>query len=93
MTTLQTPPISVRIDPIFGLFMCGSDINDDYNLNTKSLYKLTTQLRIPKQSRSSEIYLMEVRSDPPKLKFHGKLETPADCVTKYDKEEFLQDTQ
>ena len=33
---------------------------------------------------------MDARSDPSKLKFHGKLETPDDCVTKYDKEEFIR---
>ena len=33
---------------------------------------------------------MDARSDPSKLKFHGKLETPDYCFSKYDKEEFLQ---
>ena len=31
-----------------------------------------------------------MRYDPSKLKFNGKLDTPAGYVTKYDKEEFLQ---
>ena len=44
----------------------------------KSPHKLTTQLCNPKQSRSSERSLVGVRYDPPKLKIHGKLDTPAD---------------
>ena len=70
--------------------MVGSCLNDEYDIKTKPPYKLTTQLRTPKQSSSSEIDLMDTRSYPYRLKFHGKLETPADCVTKYDKEEFIQ---
>ena len=33
---------------------------------------------------------MDERSGPSKIKFHGEVETPADFVTKYNKEEFLQ---
>ena len=33
---------------------------------------------------------MDAISDPSQLKFHEKLETPDKCITKYDKEEFLQ---
>ena len=33
---------------------------------------------------------MDTRYNLSKLKFDGKLETPADCVTKYEKEEFIQ---
>ena len=34
---------------------------------------------------------MDARSDPSKLKFHGKLETTVDCFTEYDKEDLLID--
>ena len=33
---------------------------------------------------------MNARSDPSKVKLHGKLETSDACVTKYDKEKFIQ---
>ena len=33
---------------------------------------------------------MDARSDPSKIMFHGKLETPVDRVTEYEKEEFIQ---
>ena len=36
-------------------------------------YTLTTHIRTPKLSSSSERSLMDERSDPSKLKFHGKL--------------------
>ena len=88
--TPKTDPISVGIHPIFGLFVGGSDINDEYDLKIKSPYKQTNQLYTPKQSSSSERALMNARFDPSKFKFHGKLETPADCAVGNDKEEFLQ---
>lgn len=84
-----TSPRRGGIHPIFGLFMGGSDLDDDYKLKSQAPYKLTTQLRNPKQSGSSEQSLMDARTDATKLKFHGKLETSADCTTEYDKEEFL----
>ena len=33
---------------------------------------------------------MNARSDPSELNFHEKLDTPDDCVTEYEKEEFIQ---
>ena len=55
-------------------------------ISKKSPYKLTTQLRTSRQSSSSERAPMDVRYDMSKINFHEKLETPADCVTDYDKE-------
>ena len=88
--TLQTPPISGGVHQISGLFMCCSDHNEMYAAKNKSLYKLTTQICTLKQSISSKISLMNAKSDPFKIKIQGKLETPADYVTKYDKEDYLQ---
>ena len=88
--TLQTAPICGGIHLIFGFFVGGSDLNDGYYLKTKSPYKLPTRLNTPKQSSSSWKSLINAGLDLPKLKFHGKLETPADCVTEYDKGKFLQ---
>ena len=83
--TLKTAPIHGGIHLIFGLFMGDSDLNDKYDLK-QSPYKLTTQLCTPKKSTSSERSLMDSKSDTSKLKCHGKLDTPADCITGYDKE-------
>ena len=87
--TLQTSPFRRGICPIFGLFMGGSDINYKYALKIKYSYKLTTQLQTPKKYITSKIALIDVRSDLPKLKFHGKLDTPSYFVTGYEKENFL----
>ena len=59
-------------------------------ISRKYLSKLKTQLSTPKQSSFPERTLMDVRSDTSKIKFHGKLETPSDWVTKYYKEKFIQ---
>ena len=56
----------------------------------KNPYKLTTKHHTPKQYSSPKRALMYVRSDLSMLKYHGKLEKPVDCVTDYDKEEFIQ---
>ena len=42
--TMQTDPICGGSHLIFGLFMGGSDLNAEYDLKTKSPYKITTQL-------------------------------------------------
>ena len=78
--TLKTAPICGGIHPIFGLLLDKSDLNDGYDLKKKLPYKLITQLLTLKQSSSSERALMDARSDPPKLKFHGELGTSDDCV-------------
>ena len=65
-------------------------------ISRKYPYKLKTQLSTPKQSSFPERALMDVsdltsmRVLSGKLKFHGKLETPSDWVTKYYKEKFIQ---
>ena len=83
------PPHRGGIHPIFRLFMGGSNLDDTYHLKSNSLYKLTTQLCNAKQSGSSECALLDARMDALKIKFHGKLETAANCTTKYNKEAFL----
>ena len=70
--------------------MYGIGNNEEYDFKTKYPYKLTTQLCTLKQSNSSKISLVDARSDLPKLKFPMKLGKPVNCVTDYDKEEFLQ---
>ena len=83
------PPIRGGLHPIYGLFMGGSDLNDDYTLKTKLPYKFTTQLRNSKQSSSSEHMLMKRRSDATAITFKGNLEVSDTCITEYDKESYL----
>jgi len=47
--------------PIYGLFMGGSELTDDYTLKSATPYTLTTQLRKSKQSSSSERILISAR--------------------------------
>ena len=84
-----TAPIRGGLHPIYGLFMGGSELNDDYTLKTNTPYKFTTQLRNSKQSSSSEQMLMKRRSDATAITFKGNLEVSETCITEYDKENFI----
>ena len=66
--------------PIYGLFMGGSELIDDYTLKSTTPYKLTTQLRNLKQSSSSEHILISARQNASSVSFQGNLETPANCT-------------
>ena len=56
-----TKPKRGGVHPIYRLFMGASELTDDYTLTSTTLYKLTTQLRNPKQSSSSERILINAR--------------------------------
>ena len=61
----------------------------DYTLKSTTPYKLTTQLRNPKQSSSSERILISARQSAASVTFKGNLETPSNCTNEYDKEGFI----
>ena len=67
----------------------GSELANDYTLKLTTPYKLTTQLRNLKQSRSSERILVSARKSASSVTFKGNLETPSNCTNKYDKEGFI----
>ena len=83
------PPTQGGIYPIYGLFMGGSEVNDNYTLNTSTPYKFMTQIRNPKQSSLPKQMLMNCCSNIGTVTFKGNLEVSNDCITKYDKETFL----
>ena len=75
--------------PIYGLFMGGSDLTNHYTLKSSTPYRLTTQLRNPKQSSSSERILISARQNTSSITFKGNLDTSANCTNEHDKEGFI----
>ena len=78
-------PFSGDIHPIYGLYMGGSKLTDDYTLKSKPSYKFTTQLRNPKKSSYFEQTLMKHRSNATSITFKGNSEINVPCITEYDK--------
>ena len=79
--------------PIYGLFMEGSELTNDYTLKSITPYKLITQLQNSKQSSSSERILISARQNASSVTFKGNLETPSNCTNEYDKDEFVTDRE
>lgn len=76
---------------MYGTYMGGSALDDDYELMNVRSYKYTTQLRNPKQLASSERSLMTARNDGTSIKFNGKLELSGTTTetAELDKEQFV----
>ena len=89
MSTSVIKPKRGGLHPIYGLFMGGSELTNNYTLKSTTPYKLTTQLRNPKQSSSSERILVSARQRAISVTFKGNLETPSNCTNEYDKEGFI----
>ena len=88
-TSIVAMPKRGGIHPIYGLFMGGSDLTNNYSLKSKTPYRLTTQLRNPKHSSSSERILISARQNASSITFKGNLDTPVNCTNEYDKEGFI----
>ena len=88
-TVLPSTPKRGGIHPIYGVYLGGSGLKDDYSLLKVNSYKFTSQLRNVKQAGISERTLMNSREDSSLRKFNGKLEVP-NAATSFDmdKEEF-----
>jgi len=88
-TSSLTPPLRGGVHPIYGIFMGGSDLTNNYTLKSDTPYKYTTQLRNSKQSSVSEQRFMSRRSDVTAISFKGNLEISTPTATEYDKRSSL----
>ena len=74
---------------MYGIFMGGGDLANDYTLKFSMPYKFTAQLRNPKQLSASRARLMTRRNDVTAISFKGNLEISTPTTTEYNKEEFV----
>ena len=88
-TSTVAMPKRDGIHPIYGMFMWGSELTIDYTLKSKTPYRLTTQLRNPKQSSSAERIEISARKNVFSITSKGNLDTPVNCINEYDKEGFI----
>ena len=58
---------------IYGIYLSGTSLKNNYSLKRSTSYKYTTQLRSSKQYVSSERNLMESRDSASIVRFDGKL--------------------
>ena len=86
-----TPPKRGGIHSIYGKFIGGSKLDDEYKLieGTSSLYRFSTQRRHEKTITSIERALREARDTTTAIKFNGTLEPTAGNANEIGKERFV----
>ena len=89
-TVIPSSPKRGDIHPIYGVYLGGSGLINDYRLAKVNSYKFTSQLRNIKQAGVSERILTNSREDSSLRKFNGKLEVPNTTSYEMDKEEFIE---
>jgi hypothetical protein len=88
-----TPPKRGGTHHIYGTFIGGSKLDDDYMslvTNGTSLFRFSTQRRHEKTLAKIEGNLRAARDSATTIKFNGKLEAPAGNLTEIGKERFVQ---
>ena len=87
---MSTPTAPKRggIHPIYGVFVGGAAVDDNYKLKGKRLYKSSTQRRNPKSIGHIEGDLRTARDSTTVCKFHGNLDGTTD--RELNKKSFLK---
>ena len=77
--------------PIFGYYVGGCPINEEYKLSRPNPFKYTSQLRNVKQLSNNETKLIDNRSSTSTMKFDGNLElTESSPSTEMNKDQFFE---
>ena len=89
--TARPPPRRGGEHPTYGVFIGGSELNDEYKLVGTRHYKYTSQRRSAKVINSIEQALLKAIDSKEINKFNGSLETtPSTKDTELDKEGFVK---
>ena len=75
MTT--PPPCCCSFHSIYGIFLGGRDLNDDYTPKFRTLYKFTTQLHINEQYNTFKGRITTRRNDTASIESKGTLKIHA----------------
>ena len=89
MSTSLMLPKRGGLYPIYGVFMGGSELTNNYTLKSSIPYELITQLRNPKKSSTFERILISVRQSTTSVTFKGNINTSSNCTNEYNKEGFI----
>ena len=89
--TTRAPPRRGGEHPFYGLFIGGSELDNQYKLTGSRHYKFTSQLRSAKVINSIEQALLITIDSQTSPKFNGNLErTPSTQETELDKLNFIK---
>ena len=92
-TPTTPPPRRGGTHPIFGVFVGGDRLNEQYELASPFSYASTSQVRSVRSLSIAETALHTQRADNSSLKFNGKLEVTNEnqsSLTELNMEEFLR---
>ena len=88
-----TPPKRGGVHPIYGNYLGGAKLDDEYKCVTKSggsgVYRFSTQRRHEKTMSGIEKTLRDARDSPTSIKFNGKLEASEGSLSEIGKERFV----
>ena len=91
MSVPPQPPRRGGDHSTYGIFLGGSDLNDEYKLLGTRHYKYTGQRRGPKVVNSIEQALHSLAESKDADKFNGQLELTASALgNEIDKEKFIK---
>ena len=77
--------------PVFGYYVGGCPINDNYQLSRPNPFKYTSQLQNVKQLLNNETKLINNHSSTSPMKFDGNLElTELSPLTEINKDQFFE---
>jgi hypothetical protein len=94
VAVIIAPPKRGGVHPIYGIFLGGAKLDDDYKCVTKSgpssgTYRFSTQRRHEKTMSGIEKTLRDARDSPTSIKFNGKLEGTEGSLSEIGKERFV----
>ena len=90
----QIPPRRGGVHPIYGVFIGGGELDENYCLTGTRHYKFTTQRRGAKVVNAIEQALLKAIESKDSDKFNGSLElTPSSNDNELDKESFIKQLQ
>ena len=89
---IQVPPKRGGIDPIYGTYLGGASLDDEYKqtIDNQMTYQFASQRRNVKTISSIEQQLMIARDSVTTLKFDGRLESTVGSSTEIGKERLLK---
>lgn len=74
---------------IYGLFIGGSELTNDYTIKSTTPYKLTTKFQNWKQSSSFKRIISSARQNASLVTSKRNLETSPNCSNEYNKDGFI----
>ena len=89
-TPSTVPPKRGGTQPIYGSYVGGAVLDDNYQLEHTDTFSYASQVRNLKQTQLNESNLKAYMNDTTKVKFDGKIDIKIDSSNELDKEKFIE---